>query len=46
MLKGEGGDSQLVTLTPCGEQHRKPPRKKSSARTLLSFQKREKKHCF
>jgi hypothetical protein len=32
---------------PCLErQHRNPPRKKSSARTLLSFQKREKKHCF
>jgi len=27
-------------------QHRNPPRKKSSARTLLRFQKREKKHCF
>jgi hypothetical protein len=41
---------KLTTLflsNPClDRQHRNPPRKKSSARTLLSFQKREKKHCF
>lgn len=27
-------------------EHRNPPRKKSSARRLLNFQKRRKKHCF
>jgi len=41
---------KLTTLflsNPClDRQHRNPPRKKSSARTLLNFQKREKKHCF
>ncbi len=37
----------LFLSNPCLErQHRNPPRKESSARTLLSFQKREKKHCF
>lgn len=37
----------LFLSNPCLErQHRNPPRKKSSARTLLNFQKREKKHCF
>jgi hypothetical protein len=37
----------LFLSNPCLErQHRNPPRKKSSARVLLNFQKREKKHCF
>jgi hypothetical protein len=37
----------LFLSNPClARQHRNPPRKKSSARTLLNFQKREKKHCF
>lgn len=37
----------LFLSNPClARQHRNPPRKKSSARTLLRFQKREKKHCF
>lgn len=37
----------LFLSNPClDRQHRNPPRKKSSAKTLLNFQKREKKHCF
>ena len=37
----------LFLSNPCLErQHRNPPRKKSSARVLLNYQKREKKHCF
>jgi hypothetical protein len=46
-------DSLLERLTalfltnPCLERiQRNPPRKKSSARVLLNFQKRQKKHCF
>lgn len=41
---------QLTTLfltSPCLERsHRNPPRKNTSARALLSFHKRQKKHCF
>jgi hypothetical protein len=37
----------LFLSNPClDRQHRNPPRKKSSARVLLNYQKREKKHCF
>jgi hypothetical protein len=37
----------LFLTNPCLERnHRNPPRKKSSATVLLSFQKRQKKHCF
>lgn len=37
----------LFLMNPTLERkHRNPPRKKSSARRLLNFQKREKKHCF
>lgn len=37
----------LFLTNPCLERnHRNPPRKKSSARVLLNFQKRKKKHCF
>lgn len=37
----------LFLSNPClDRQHRNPPRKKSSDKTLLNFQKREKKHCF
>ena len=37
----------LFLSNPClARQHRNPPRKKSSDKTLLNFQKREKKHCF
>jgi hypothetical protein len=37
----------LFLTSPCLERsHRNPPRKKSSARVLLNFQKRQKKHCF
>ena len=37
----------LFLTNPCLERnHRNPPRKKSSARVLLNFQKRQKKHCF
>jgi hypothetical protein len=37
----------LFLTNPCLERkHRKPPRVKSSARVLLDFQKRQKKHCF
>lgn len=37
----------LFLTNPCLERaHRNPPRIKSSARTLLNFHKREKKHCF
>lgn len=46
-------DSLLEQLTalfltnPCLERsHRNPPRKRSSARALLNFHKRQKKHCF
>jgi hypothetical protein len=39
--------TQLFMKNPCLERrHRNPPRKKSSARTLLNFHKRQKKHCF
>lgn len=39
--------TQLFMTNPCLERpHRNPPRKKSSARTLLNFHKRQKKHCF
>jgi hypothetical protein len=55
LLLGGGLDSdalleQLTALfltNPCLERsHRNPPRKKSSARALLNFHKRHKKHCF
>lgn len=37
----------LFLTNPClARSHRNPPRNKSSARTLLDFQKRQKKHCF
>lgn len=37
----------LFLTTPCLERSdRNPPRKKSSARVLLNFHKRQKKHCF
>ena len=46
-------DARLEQLTalfltnPCLERsHRHPPRKNTSARVLLSFHKRQKKHCF
>ena len=50
---GLGTDALLEQLTalfltnPCLERgHRNPPRKNTSARALLSFHKRQKKHCF
>jgi hypothetical protein len=54
LLLGDGEtDSLLERLTalfltsPCLERsHRNPPRNKTSARTLLDFMKRRKKHCF
>lgn len=37
----------LFLTNPCLERrYRNPPRKKSSARGLLNFHKRQKKHCF
>jgi len=37
----------LFLTNPCLERnHRNPPRKKPSARALLNFHKRQKKHCF
>lgn len=37
----------LFLTNPCLERaHRNPPRKKTSARALLNFHKRQKKHCF
>ena len=46
-------DARLEQLTalfltnPClARSHRHPPRKNTSARALLSFHKRQKKHCF
>jgi hypothetical protein len=37
----------LFLTNPCLERsHRNPPRKNTSARVLLSFHKRQKKHCF
>lgn len=39
--------TSLFLTNPCLERsHRKPARKKSSARVLLNFHKRQKKHCF
>ena len=39
--------TSLFLTNPCQERsHRKPARKKSSARVLLNFHKRQKKHCF
>ena len=39
--------TSLFLTNPCTERsHRKPERKKSSARGLLNFHKRQKKHCF
>ncbi|WP_157679422.1 hypothetical protein [Methylovulum psychrotolerans] len=36
-----------VYIGPCLERkHRNPPRQKTSARGLLNFHKRKKKHCF
>lgn len=50
---GQGADLLLARLTalflksPCSERpDRNPPRKKSSARVLLNFHKRKKKHCY
>lgn len=37
----------LFLSNPCLERkHRNPPRQKTSARGLLNFHKRKKKHCF
>lgn len=37
----------LFLTNPCLERsHRNPPRKNTAARALLSFHKRQKKHCF
>jgi len=39
--------TQLFLQNPCSERNqRSPPRKKRSSHHLLSFQKRQKKHCF
>lgn len=39
--------TSLFLTNPCLERsHRKPARKNSSARVLLNFHKRQKKHCF
>jgi hypothetical protein len=39
--------TDLFLTNPCLERgHRNPPRKNTSARALLSFHKRQKKHCF
>lgn len=39
--------TKLFLTNPCtGRNHRNPPRKKTSARALLSFHKRQKKHCY
>ena len=36
----------FLTNPTVDRKHRNPPRKKSSARRLLNFHKRQKKHCF
>ena len=36
----------FLTNPTIDRKHRNPPRKKSSARRLLNFHKRQKKHCF
>ena len=36
----------FLTNPTIERKHRNPPRKKSSARQLLNFHKRQKKHCF
>jgi len=37
----------LFQKNPCLERkHRNPPRKNSSSRSLLDFQKRKRKHCY
>ncbi len=36
----------FLTNPTIERKHRNPPRKKSSARRLLNFHKRQKKHCF
>jgi hypothetical protein len=36
----------FLTNPTISRKHRNPPRKKSSARRLLNFHKRQKKHCF
>jgi len=56
LLFGEGeGETDLIeekltalflTNPTVDRKHRNPPRKKSSARRLLNFHKRQKKHCF
>jgi hypothetical protein len=36
----------FLTYPMCDRPQRQPPRKKASARTLLDFQRRRKKHCY
>ena len=36
----------LLTNPTCARPQRRPPRQKTSARALLNFHRRQKKHCY